>query len=82
MTLYRDAMFTWRDESTPLATASPAPPPLPFTITRSEIMIRDSEVPLVHVWYAAIPPESAATCYQSAIGARVHGPGCACREPG
>lgn len=72
----RDAVFTWRDEDSPLATAHPGPPHVPFSITRSEILIRDGQAPLVHVWFTALPPEQAATCYTSAIGASVHGPGC------
>jgi hypothetical protein len=55
---YQNPVLVWLPEtSLPPGRLSSDPPPVPFTVTRSEIIIRQDEAPLVHIWYAAIPAE-------------------------
>jgi hypothetical protein len=58
MTTYRNPVITWRPEFSPDKLPQPDPPPGPFTVTRSEIVIRP-QGPVVHIWYALIPAERA-----------------------
>lgn len=57
---YRDPEITWHNEAAALAVPQSGPPCLgPFTITRSEIVVRAaSQTAVVHLWYAYEPAVS------------------------
>lgn len=55
---YRNPVLTWLNEDSPQSTPRTEPPPWNadmWQITRSEVIIRKDQAPLVHIWYAAIP---------------------------
>lgn len=53
--IYLNPVIAWHNELHPSDLPRPDPPPGPFTVTRSEIAIRDDAAPVVHIWYAAAP---------------------------
>lgn len=74
---YQNPVITWLPETGLPRRHLPGDPPSgPFTVIRSEVVIREDRGPVVRIWYAAVPAVPA--CYRSAIGALVHGPGCTC----
>jgi hypothetical protein len=52
---YQNPVLAWWPETSPGKGPLTEPPPGPFTVTRSEVIIRQDQAPLVHIWYAAIP---------------------------
>jgi hypothetical protein len=52
MALYRDPVIAWRDEHQASAAPATEPPPGPFKVTRSEVVIRPSTGAVVHIWFA------------------------------
>jgi hypothetical protein len=51
---YQNPVIAWHNEAHPAALPETDPPPDPFQVTRSEIVIR-TEAATVHIWYALIP---------------------------
>lgn len=51
-TVIRDPVIAWHSELDPAVPPRPEPPPVPFTVTRSEVVITPSRV-TVHIWCAA-----------------------------
>jgi hypothetical protein len=53
---YRNPVIAWRPESAePGGEPRIEPPPVPFTVTRSEVVIRPGQAPVVYIWFAVIP---------------------------
>lgn len=57
-TIYRNPVLAWHSELNPEKLPLREPPPGPFTVTRSEVVIRPQGA-VVHIWFAAIPAERA-----------------------
>lgn len=58
-TTYRNPVIVWHNELVPEAQAHAEPPPAPFTVTRSEVIVQTEKV-TVHIWFAltpAMPPQ-------------------------
>lgn len=54
--VYRTTVVTFRDEHNPHGPVMMAPPPVPCSVTRAEVVVTPSQV-VVHVWLAAEPAE-------------------------
>jgi hypothetical protein len=64
---YENPVLAWLNEMRPDRLPEPDPPPGPFTVTRSEVVIRDGVAPVVRIWYGpAAPAEPRAVPYSSA----------------
>lgn len=56
--IYRDPVLLWLNEARAFALPEPEHPPVPFTVTRSEVRVTDQGA-RVYIFYAVIPAERA-----------------------
>ncbi len=59
MTTYRNPVLTWNSEYDPERMPQSEPPPGPFTVTRSKVVITEGKKAVVHIWYAVRRAEPA-----------------------
>lgn len=53
---YQDPVIAWLPEAGfPQGQIASSPPPVPFTVTRSEVIIRQDQAPVVHIWFTLVP---------------------------
>lgn len=58
-TTIRNPVIVWLSEASPEKAPRSDPPPVPFTVTRSEVRISRRST-TVHIWFALVPAVAAA----------------------